>query len=151
MGTLCVCRECGSEFSIKPSDLKKGGGKFCSMHCRHRQNREFGWIKQTYWTAKNRCQHKPEYKDVEFRFETYEQLANAMGPRPTAEHTIDRIDSCGHYEPGNVRWATKQEQTENRSITLKHDKATLMRLCEERGLPYSVSYTHLTLPTKRIV
>jgi hypothetical protein len=36
-----------------------------------------------------------------------------VGPRPDPEDTLDRIDSNGNYEPGNVRWATRTEQTRN--------------------------------------
>ena len=38
-----------------------------------------------------------------------------MGPRPSPRHSLDRFpDSRGNYEPGNVRWATWEEQTRNR-------------------------------------
>lgn len=37
-----------------------------------------------------------------------------IGPRPSAKHSVDRIDNSRGYEPGNVRWATMKEQNRNR-------------------------------------
>lgn len=38
-----------------------------------------------------------------------------VGRRPAPDLTLDRINGDGNYEPGNVRWATRQTQARNRS------------------------------------
>src|SRR5574343_423273 len=72
----------------------------------------------------------------------YERFLAHIGRKPTARHQIDRIDSAGDYEPGNVRWVTPVQQQRNKHnnklITANGKTQCVQAWVDETGLDHSV-------------
>ncbi len=64
---------------------------------------------------KNRCWSGYGGAGIKFLFTSFDQWLDELGPRPSPHYSVDRENTHGNYEPGNVRWATKKEQANNRA------------------------------------
>lgn len=81
---------------------------------------EIAVIRRAYDTAKSRCNNPNDqrYNDyggrgIKFKFKNFEQWFAELGPKPSPQHSVDRKNNDGNYEPGNLRWATSSEQRKN--------------------------------------
>lgn len=48
---------------------------------------------------------------------SFQEFIADVGPKPTPQHTLDRLDNYEGYFPYNVRWATPKEQRNNQKPT----------------------------------
>lgn len=72
---------------------------------------------------------------------SFQNFLADVGLAPSIEHSLDRYpNNNGHYEPGNVRWATDREQSNNTRrnnvIEFLGKTFTLAELSSETGIDY---------------
>lgn len=92
------------------------------------------------------CKSYPDYGGrgikVCERWHDVTNFVNDLPPGYFKGAEMDRINNDGHYEPGNIRWATRSENCDNRRTghMLTHDGRTqsLRRWAEESGIDDSV-------------
>lgn len=152
----CRC-ECGNTKVVIGKDLRNGKTKSCGClrgeqfrqqathgHCTGARTREY----KAWQAMKKRCLYPKavNYADYGGRgirvhepwINSFEQFLEDMGPAPTQEYSIDRINPDGHYEPGNTRWASRLEQANNkrnsRFITYRGETMTLAQWSSRFGL-----------------
>lgn len=113
-----------------------------------------------YWNMIQRCTNRKfrQYLDYGGRgikvhpawlIAGFPEFLKAVGPRPSSQHTIDRIDNDGNYEPGNVRWATRVQQNRNTSknvmLTVRGETCSLAEWHERTGIGHSTLRARIAL------
>lgn len=95
------------------------------VKCVHGEGRKKHYLYATYSLMKSRCLNKNDQayhnyggrgikiSDRWLKNEGFMNFVSDMGERPL-NHTLDRINVNGDYEPSNCRWATKHHQHANR-------------------------------------
>lgn len=65
---------------------------------------------------------------------SFEAFFADMGPKPSPQHTLERVDNSAGYGPENCRWAPWEVQNRNRRNTVmveyRGDARPLAELCE---------------------
>jgi hypothetical protein len=153
--------DCGKEIPVTVDKLRSGNTKSCGCmryewvaesklkHGGSRRGRELP--EYAIWCSMiKRCEnpnetHYPHYGGrgitvcERWRNDFAAFLAD-MGSRPSPQHSIDRIDNDGNYEPGNVRWATDKDQarntTRNHWITFNGETLCLVAWAERIGMSH---------------
>jgi hypothetical protein len=158
-GWLCRC-SCGREVEVLRSNLTSGK----SMRCKECKNKRAGHYKITHGASrkgrktpeygawrnmKDRClnprsSNYPDWGDRGITvyphwIDDFSAFLDYIGPRPSPKHTLDRINNDGNYEPGNVRWATKTQQSRNQRSNVRvmflGKEGQLCDVCDHFDLP----------------
>lgn len=78
---------------------------------------------------------------------SFENFLADMGPRPSAEHSVDRMKNDLGYSPDNCRWATRSEQARNRRsskmLEYNGETKTMADWAESFDIPYRLMKTRV--------
>ena len=136
---LCRC-DCGIVRPVKANPLKMGKSQSCG--CLQKEHTPKGDKHHAYihghtmdgkrskeWRAWRGMIARCKYPSIE-RYphyggrgitvcgqwlDSFENFLADIGIAPSPDHSLNRIDNDGNYEPGNVNWVTNSEQIKNSS------------------------------------
>lgn len=151
---LALC-DCGAVKKVRKDWLTRDKGRVVSCGCfrteaRIKHGASAGQLTDEYriWLGmRDRCRNPRNKKfkayggrgiNVCARWDDFSLFLSDMGPRPTKEHSVDRVDNDKGYEPGNCKWATRDEQANNtrmnRVLEVNGEVRTLADWARKTGL-----------------
>ena len=151
----CVC-DCQNPVTIASVNLTSNGTSSCGCLAKEitsSRSRTHGMSKSSeyrIWAGMiQRCINinDPSYSDYGGRgitvcerwLNSFENFYEDIGPRPSSDHSIDREEVDGNYEKDNCRWATREEQANNKKDTVFHEyKGSQYTIPQLSGLPEAI-------------
>lgn len=147
----CRC-DCGTVREVDGGTLRNGTSTSCGCkrkekplkhgHTKGGQSPEY----VTWHNMLQRCEktNHPSYPNYGGRgisvcpdWQDFRTFLRDMGPRPSAKHSLERIDNDGPYSPENCRWALWREQCNNKRdcvpITFRGETLNLAQWAERLG------------------
>ena len=162
---VCQC-SCDSIIVARTDSLKSGHAQSCG--CLHKdrvrvvvaaKNKKHGKTRsqehKTWSTLIQRCTNPNNHKYKDYggrgiyvedawhpdrhpKGQAFLNFLADMGERPSKDHSIDRIDNDGPYSKENCRWATREEQQNNkrnnRFLEFRGKSQTVAQWARELGI-----------------
>ncbi len=155
----CQC-DCGVKIITTTGDLRNGTTKSCS--CIQKEwaliaNKSHGMSNSPEYEVwigmKKRCLNKSQasFKNYGGRgirvckrwIESFEGFIKDMGHRPSDDHTIERVDPNGDYEPGNTVWLPSKMQALNKRSSVRVEWGGKTQCLSEWSKELSIPYETL--------
>jgi hypothetical protein len=150
---LCQC-DCGNNHTANSSHLLMGRTSSCgcyakevigSLNASHRMTKTKEY--NAWLGMKARCENEKTDSYLNYgargikvcaRWKKFDRFYADLGRAPSPMHSIDRIDPNGDYSPENCRWATVDQQANNKTsnifIEYKGKKQTILQWSRELGI-----------------
>lgn len=168
---FCLC-ECGVIIIVTAAHLKRGHSRSCG--CKKLEELLQRVVKHGQARVKNRTKAYNTWAKVvrrctvpsaldysryggrgikvapEWQGENgFTNFYSCVGDPPTPQHSIERVDNSGDYEPGNVCWATDAEQRRNKRtnhfITFQGQTLCITDWARKIGIKYDTLKNRLNL------